>query len=54
MSGLSLCPVWRNGGGDIKWKPGWINAKGMEIDEEKMVNDTLTGAGRMVSGFEGI
>ena len=31
-----------------------MNTKGMEIDEEKMVNDTLTRAERMVSGFEGL
>ena len=54
VSGLSLCPFWRNGGGDVKWKLGWMNTKGMEIDEEKMVHDTLTRAERMVSGFEGI
>jgi len=33
---------------------GMDEYKGMETDEEKTVNDTLTRAERMVSGFEGI
>lgn len=38
--------------GGVKWKPGWMSKKGMEIDEEKMVNDNLTRAERMVSDLK--
>jgi len=37
-----------------KMETGMDEYKGMETDEEKTVNDTLTRAERMVSGFEGI
>ena len=47
---LSSFEEWWGGG--IKWKPGRMTTKGMEIDEERMVNDTLTRAERMVSDLK--
>ena len=48
---LSILEEWWWG---RKMETGMDEYKRQEIDEEKMVNDTLTRAERMVSGFEGI